>query len=232
MRTLLQLAAVLALLAFSVGAAVLVWDAHNLALDVGNVVQHADAALGQAQSELQDEKTDVHKIILSAEVATDQAAQFAAEQRKQLQKTSRDSDNQVRAVGLVTRNAEEFFYHLDQQVNGKVLPDFDRELVATSTAAQFSFESFTKASDALTFQINDPAIPQTLEAFNRAAQSFADASAKGADAMGRVDHTFTYYDKQLTTPIGFWKTLGKTLLSTGSQAGNVYAGFFRPYPKP
>ena len=227
MKTLLQLAAVLALLAFSVGAAVIVWDAHNLALDLGNVVEHVDAVLGQAQSELQNEKNDVRQILANAETATSQAAFFAIEQRAQLKKTSRDSDNQVRALGLVTRNAEEFFYHLDQQVNGKVLPDFDRELVATSTAAQFSFESFTKASDALTFQINDPAIPQTLEAFNRAAQSFADASAKADDSLLHVDHTFAYYDKKLTTPLGFWKTLGKSLLSTGSQAGNIYGGFIK-----
>jgi hypothetical protein len=219
-KTLLQLAAALALLAFGGGAAVLSWDAHKF-------IGHADAALLDARGEWQNEKNDVHSILASARQASASAATLADEQRLQLKKTSRDSDNQVRAIGLVTRNAEKFFYNLDQQVNGHVLPDFDRELVSTSTAAQFSFESFTKASDALTFQINDPAVPQMLEAFNDAAHGLAGASQNASSALAHVDHTFAYYDKELTTPLGFWKTLGKTLLSTGSQAGNIYAGFIK-----
>jgi hypothetical protein len=234
MRSLLQLAAALALISLSVGAAVLAWDAHKLLGSTTVAVQHADIVLSQARTVLnqvqqgwQDEAQDVHQIVASARTAAEQAAQFAGEQRAQLQKTSRDSDNQVRAVGLVTRNAETLLYNLDQQLNGKVLPDFDRELSATSMAAQFSFESLTKAGDALTFQINDPSIPQMLESFNKAAASLAGASANASDSLAHVDHTFAYYDKQLTTPLGFWKTLGKTFLSTGSQAGNIYAGFVK-----
>lgn len=219
-KTLLQLAAALTLLAFGVGAAVLSWDAHKF-------IHHADAALIDARGEWQNEKIDIHSILSSARQASASAAALADEQRIQLKKTSRDSDNQVRAIGLVTRNAEEFFYHPDQEVNGHVLPDFDRELVSTSTAAQFSFESLTKASDALTFQINDPATPQMLQAYNDAAHGLACASENASSALGHVDHTFAYCDKQLTTPLGFWKTLGKTVLSTGSQAGNIYAGFIK-----
>lgn len=227
MRTLLQLAAVLALLTFCAGTAVLVFYGVRVLKDFDAGVRHADAALTAIQGEWQNEKADVHQIVVYAKETAEQADAFTHDQRIQLQKTSRDSDNQVRSLGLVTRNAEKFFYNLDQQVNWHVLPDFDRELVSTSTAAQFSFESLTKAGDALAFQINDPAIPQMLESFNAAARSFADASAKADDSLGHVDHTFAYYDKKLTTPLGFWKTLGKSLLSTGSQAGNIYGGFIK-----
>lgn len=234
MKTLLQSAAVLALLTFSVGTAVVVWDEHGIAARAqtsleheDGLMQHANGVLSKAEAEWQDEKADIHSIVMDARSATRDAAGFAAEQRAQLKKTSRDSDDQVRALSLVTRNAETFFYDLDQQLNGKVLPDFDRELVATSTAAQFSLESLTKAGDALTFQINDPALPQMLESFNRAAQSLSVASANGASILGHGDHVAAYYDKKLTTPLGFWKTVGKTALSLGSQAGSISAGFVK-----
>ena len=227
MRTLLQLAAAVALITLSVAAAVVALDLHAVLGDTQTVIVHADRVLTKAEGEWQSEKAEIHSIIAGGRDAVAQADQFAQEQRKQLAKTSRDSDNQVRSLGLVTRNAEKFFYNLDQQLNGHVLPDFDRELVATSTAAQFSFESLTKAGDALTFQINDPAIPQMLESFNKATASLAVASANGADILGHADHVAAYYDHKLTTPLGFWKTFLKTSLSVGSQAGNISAGFVK-----
>jgi hypothetical protein len=227
MRTLLQLAAVLALIAFGVGAACVSYDVHKLLLTANAVALHADGVLLKAQGEWQNEKADVHQILTNGKEATTQAALFATEQRKQLQKTSRDSDNQVRSLGLVTRNAEKFFYNLDQQLSAHVLPDFDRELVATSTAAQFSFASLTKASDAMALQINDPAIAQTLEAFNLAAHNLSLAAGNGNSILAHGDHVAAYYDKKLTTPLGFWKTFLKTSLSVGSQAGNISAGFIK-----
>jgi hypothetical protein len=227
MRTLLQLAATLALFAFGAGVAVIAFYGVHVLRDMDATVRHADAVLGKAEGEWQNEKADVHQIIARTQDAANQAALFAQEQRIQLRKTSADSDHQIRTLGLVTRNAETLLYNLDQQLNGKILPDFDRELTATSAAAQFSFKSFTKASDALNFQINDPAIPQMLESFNRAADSLATASANGASILGHADHVADYYDKKLTTPLGFWKTLLKTSLSIGSQAGNISAGFVK-----
>jgi hypothetical protein len=233
-KTLLQLAATFAMISVGVGVAVVVWDEHRIAGRAATslehedaLVLHADGVLTKTEGEWQNEKADLRSIIGFARDAASQADQFTQDQRKQLQKTSRDSDNQVRALGLVTRNAETFFYNLDQQLNGHVLPDFDRELVATSTAAQFSFESLTKAGDALTFQINDPALPQMLESFNKAAASLSVASANGADILGHADHVAAYYDKKLTTPLGFWKTLGKSALTIGAQAGSISAGFVK-----
>jgi hypothetical protein len=227
LKTLLQLAATFALISIVAGVAVLTVGGYKIEKQALTALEHADGVLSKAEGEWQNEKADVHSILSRARDASDQAALFAAEQRLQLQKTSRDSDNQVRSLGLVTRNAEQFFYNLDQQLNGHVLPDFDRELIATSTAAQFSFESVTHAGDALTFQINDPAIPQMLESFNRAAQSLSVASSNGASILSHGDHVAAYYDKKLTTPLGFWRTLGKTALELGSQAGSISAGFVK-----
>lgn len=219
-KSLLQFAAVLALLSLCVGTAVIAWDAHRLLL-------HADSVLGKAEGEWQSEKADVQAIIQRTKDTSTQAALFAEEQRVQLRKTSRDSDNQVRALGLVTRNAETFFYNLDQQVNGHVLPDFDRELVASSTAAQFSFESLTHASDALTFQLQDPEWGQALHGLNLAANNFSVAAQNGSSILAHGDHVAAYYDKKLTTPLGFWKTFLYSTLDIGAKAGSISAGFVK-----
>lgn len=227
MKTLLQLIAALALLTVAVGAAVVAFDVHYFILDLDVGVRRADIMLSDARGEWQNEKNDVHSILSSAREASAQAATFANEQRAQLKKTSRDSDNQVRALGLVTRNAETFFYNLDAQLNGKVLPDFDRELVSTSTAAQFGFESLTHSADALTFQFQDPEWQQTLHSFNLAAANLNLALANGSSILGHGDHVAAYYDKKLTTPAGFFKTLGYSLLDVGSKVGNISAGFVK-----
>jgi hypothetical protein len=199
----------------------------QLVRDADTTVKHADLVLAQAQHGWQDEAENVRKIIGSAQESAAQGAAFMAEQRAQLQKTSRDSDNQVRSLGLVTRNAETFFSNLDQEINGRVLPDFDRELIATSTAAQFSFESMTKAGDALTFQLNDPEWMQTLHGLNMTAASLASFTGKADSTMGHVDHTFAYYDKKLTTPLGFWRSMVNTVLDVGAKAGSISAGFVK-----
>ena len=227
MKTLLQIAAALALTSVAVGAAVLTVGGYKIEKQALVSMEHADKVLSKAEGEWQNEKADVHSIIARTSDAADQADRFAQEQRVQLRKTSRDSDNQVRALGLVTRNAEKFFYNLDAQLNGHVLPDFDRELVSTSTAAQFSFESLTKTSDALTFQFQDPEWGQTLHDLNLAVGNLNTAAANGSSILAHGDHVAAYYDKKLTTPIGFWKTFLYGALDIGSKAGNISAGFVK-----
>jgi hypothetical protein len=226
-KALLQLAAAFALLSLGAGVAVVAYDGHCFLRSAQLTVQRADSILRDSAEEWKNEETDIHSILSSAASATAQASAFAKEQRAQLAKTSRDSDNQVRAIGLVTRNAEKFFYNLDSQLNGKVLPDFDRELVSTSTAAQFSFESLTQTSDALTFQFQDPEWQQTLHSFNMAAASLSAASANGSSILAHGDHVAAYYDKKLTTPLGFWRTMVNGLLDVGAKAGSISAGFVR-----
>lgn len=235
MKTLLQLAAVLALLVLSVSAAVLSFDAHRVLIDAHKtsanvreliidsdlVSRHAYASLTLLDSATENLSATIHEVNGAAE---NLKATSAAEQTYW--------NNTAKQTSLAARDMRQLIARTDRELNDKFLPDLDAQLTQTSTAAQFSFESLTKASDALTFQINDPAISQTLEAMHGISLNLQSATAHADDSLAHVDHTFAFYDKELTTPLGFWKTLGKTLLSTGSQAGNVYAGFFRPYPKP
>ena len=109
----------------------------------------------------------------------------------------------------------------DRELNDHFLPDLDTQLQQTSTAAQFSFESLTKAGDALSFQINDPEITQTFHGLNVTADSLASSA-------GHVDHMLAFADKQVTTPIGFWKNLFlHELLPAAGSVGSVAAGFVK-----
>jgi hypothetical protein len=226
-RTLLQLAAAFALISIGVGAAVIARDTHRL-------LAHSDASLTKAETWGSSESQTVHSILLSAKNGAEIAADFSQEQREQLRKTSRDSDNLVRNSQVVLRNAEQLLYHTDQELNTELLPHLDSEIQSTSTAMQFSAESFTQAADALTFQLNDPAIGQTLDGLNLAAGSFATASgnfskmtASGDSIMAHGDHVAAYWDKKLTTPMALWKSLLLTTLRVGSDSANIYAGFGR-----
>ena len=47
------------------------------------------------------------------------------------------------------------------------------------------------------------------------------------DILAHADHVATYYDKKLTTPLGFWKTTLKTLVPVAGAAGSFSAGFVK-----
>ena len=87
MKTLLQSAAVLALITVSLGAAVLCFDLHFVLLDLDVGAKRAANLMSDAHAEWQNEKADLHQIMSNAQVATFEAATFASEQRAQLRKT-------------------------------------------------------------------------------------------------------------------------------------------------
>lgn len=223
MRSLLQFAAVLALFSFCGGTAVMVWDAHK-------VLRHFDSSLVRVEMWGSNEAQDVHQILADAKVATSAGAAFAQEQRKQLKKTSQDSDNLVRNSQVVLRNAEKLLYRFDQQLNGSILPHLDQELVATSTAAQLSFESLAHTSDTLTFQLNDPNISQMAEHLNTASFSIADASANTSDATKHLDHATADIEQdvhRLTRPPSMIKQIGMGILDAAAKLGSISAGFVK-----
>ena len=223
MKTLLQLAATLALLAFSAGVAVLTYDAHHLTAQAGIVIAHVDASLSGIDATVSDlgaTTVNLRGVLTEAQATAENVRVASAAEAAYWNKTAEQT-------ALAARDARALIARTDRELNDKFLPDLDNGLQQTSTAAQFSFESLTKAADAFTFQVNDPAIPQMFESFNRAAQSLSVASANGADILGHADHVADYYDKKLTTPLGFWKTLLKTSLSVGAQAGSISAGFVK-----
>lgn len=225
MKVLLQSAAVLLLLCLGGGTALVAWDLHTLLGRAETSLTRMDSVVENAEKEWQYEAPAVHRVLAAATDATETADAFAHNQEKQLEKTSRDSDKTVVATRVVIDRAGLFFKHADEAVNSTLLPHLDSEIAATSAAAQFSFESITKAGDALTFQLQDPEWAQTLHGLNLSSANLALASAKGASILGHADHVAEYYDKKLTTPLGFWKTMLGELVPVAGAAGSVAAGF-------
>jgi hypothetical protein len=234
LKSLLQIVAAFALGVLGAGAALVAWDVHKLLDQSTRLVTHANSDLAQVERWSSNESQTVHTIIANAQTATQAAAGFSQDQRSQLQKSVRDTDNLVRNSQVVLRNAETLLYHTDRELNSQLLPHLDSEISATSTAAQFSFESFTHASDALTLQLNDPAISQTISGLNIAANSyavagqhFASMTAKWDDISAHGDHVAEYWDKKLTTPVALWKSLLFSTLRVGADSANIYAGFVK-----
>ena len=155
LKALLQIAATLALIAIGGGVAVLSRDAHRLLVDADVAVRHVNAVTGVAQQEFEQDRIAIAPLIASLDGTVAQVNLAAQEQRAYWQKTSADSDKTVKALRLTVDRAGLLLKHTDEQLNGSLLPDFDRQLSLTSESAQASFSSITHAGDALTFQIDD-----------------------------------------------------------------------------
>ena len=223
MRSLLQLAAALTLVTLGVCAAVITCDLHRLLNETGVTVQHVQTFLGGFDSTLSSVSETSHAatLVLYETQATAQNLRTASAAETAYWNAT------AKQTSLAARDMRQLIARTDRELNDKFLPDLDEQLSQTSTAAQFSFESLTHASDALTFQLQDPEWGQTLHSFNLAAASLASASANGNSILGHADHVAAYYDKKLTTPLGFWKTMLHEMVPVAGAAGSVAAGFAR-----
>lgn len=223
MKSLLQFAAVLALLSLCAGTAVIAWDVHGLALDGRKVLQHTNTSLTALDSTIADigaTTVNLRGVLTETQATAENLRLASAAEADYWNATAKQTS-------LAARDMRQLIARTDRELNDKFLPDLDTQLAQTSTAAQFSFESLTHASDALTFQLQDPEWGQALHGLNLAANNFSVAAQNGSSILAHGDHVAAYYDKKLTTPLGFWKTVGSTLLSVGSQAGNIVSGFVK-----
>jgi hypothetical protein len=223
LRSLLQAAAVLALITLGVSTAILARDTHRIALDADKTLRDVDAAVVAERQDLEASGLQLSAVIAHADATISQLDAAAIEQRAYWQKTSADSDKTVKALRIAVDRASLLLDHTDKQLNGILLPDFDRQLNLTGEAAQLSFGSVTHAGDALTFQINDL---QPIFA------NMADGTAQLSLASGHAnkilldgEKTADYYTKKLTTPASFTRNLVDGLIDYGAKFGSMFAGF-------
>lgn len=222
LRSLLQLAAVFALLCLGVSTAVLSYDVHLLARDADRTMRTIDddvsvQSLNLAQDELQ------LKLVL------DQVGAAATEQRAYWQKTSADSDKTVKALRLTVDRAALLLDHTDKQLNLTLLPDADRQLNLTAEAAQTSVASIGHAGDALAFQLDNlqpilANVDRSSAQFLVTAQNIALASEHGNAILLDGEKTADYYSKKLMTPATFAQKLAHFVLESGSEARILFVG--------
>lgn len=222
LRSLLQIAATLALIAIGGGVAVLSRDAHRLLVDADVAVRHVNAVTGVAQQEFEQDRIAIAPLIASLDGTVVQVNLAAQEQRAYWQKTSADSDKTVKALRLTVDRAALLLKHTDEQLNGSLLPDFDRQLTLTSESAQASFSSITHAGDALTFQIDD--LQPIFANLGAASANVASGTGHADKILSDGEKTADYYERKLTTPATFAQKLAGAVLSYGSEARILFVG--------
>lgn len=224
LRSLLQLAAVFALLCLGVSTAVLSYDVHLLARD-------ADKTLRTIDDDVKVQSLNLGQDELQLKLVLDQVGKAATEQRAYWQKTSADSDKTVKALRLTVDRASLLLDHTDKQLNGSVLPDVDRQLNLTADAAQGAIASVDHVGSALAFQVDQldlgPAIANLDESSARLANTLAYLQSAGGHAdniLGSGERTAFYYEKKLTTPATFVRKLTDFVLQSGSEARILFVG--------
>jgi len=223
MKSLLQCAAALTLVTLGVCAAVITRDAHRLTGETSATLQHVQgslAVLNETVAAALDTAHEANAVLYETQATAQNLRTASAAEAAYWNATAKQTS-------LAARDLRQLIARTDRELNDKFLPDLDAQLAQTSTAAQFSFESITKAADDVDFQIKDPEISQTLHSFNLAAASLASASANGNSILGHADHIAAYYDKKLTTPLGFWKSMLHEAIPAAGAAGSIAAGFVR-----
>lgn len=226
----LQSAAVLALLCLGVSTAILAHDAHRLALDTDKTVRDVDAVLQVQGVNLAADEARLNVVLDHLDSTVAQLDAASAEQRAYWQKTSADSDKTVKALRLAVDRASLLLDHTDKQLNLTLLPDVDREFVLTTQSAQMSIGSIGQAGDALTLQLNDPAIAQMAEHLNEAAANVSEASKSLADGTEHLNKATADIEEdvhRLTRPPSLAKRVGLGLLDVGAKLGSIFAGFVK-----
>jgi len=113
----------------------------------------------------------------------------------------------------------------DRSLNDHVLPDMDAAITAFNLHSSETLDSVTTAGNSLNRQITDPQIAMFINNMNLASLATADTMAHVDKTSVAVEHTVEYYDKKLTTPVGFAKTVAHGVLDVGSKVGSMFAGF-------
>ena len=223
MKAFLQLAAVFALLCLGVSTAVLSYDTHRVALCADKTLLDLDETIKTQNMNLASDELHLDLVIDHLDGTITQLNAAAAEQRAYWQKTSADSDKTVKALRLVVDRAGLLLKHTDEQLNTSLLPALNRNVDLTSSNAQLSLASFTHAGDALTLQLDDPAIAQMATHLNDASAHVAESSAHLEKATADIEQAV----HRLTRPPSLAKRIGLGLLDVGAKLGSIAAGFVR-----
>jgi len=222
-KTVLQIAAVLALLSLGTSTALLCYDTHQIAHQANVTLQDLDSVLKVQSANFSIDAQRLEQVLASVDSTAGQLNSAAAEQRAYWQKTSADSDKTVKALRLTIDRFGLFVKHSDETVNSFVLPDLDRQLTLTSDQAQLSLAAFGHAGDVLAFQLDDPAIADLAKNLDQSAATLTQTSDHLEKATADIEQAV----HRLTRPPSLAKRIGMAILDVGAKLGSIAAGFVR-----
>jgi hypothetical protein len=225
-KSLLQSAAVLALLTLGVSTAVIGYDLHHVLLDADTALRDTDKAVVAINGSAADLSLVAHNVNVTLyeaqSVVLDLHKTTTAEQ-VYWNKTAKESSD-------AARDLRQLIARTDRQLNDHVLVDLDRNIGETSAAMQLSLEAIAHSADTLTFQMQDPAIAQMAAHLNDASASVSAASQNAADATAHLDKATVDIETavhRVTRPPSMLKSIGMGILDIASKLGSVAAGFVR-----
>lgn len=225
MKAALTLAAIFALLCTGVGVAILTIDAHHCALEAQRALKDIDDEVRVQGENLANDEQRLNLVLGHVDATVGQLNLAAAEQRAYWQKTSADSDKTVKALRLAVDRTSLFLDHADKELNGVLLPNFDRNFALTSMEAQKSLSAITGAANELTIDLRD--LGPTFANVGEGSARLANAAGHADKILADGEKTADYYEKKLTTPASFAHRVAMGALDVGSKLGNIMAGFVK-----
>jgi len=222
-KSVLQFVAILALVAVTGGAVVITRDAHRLSLDADKTLRDLDGVLVTQSANLAQDEQHVDVALAHLDTTIEQLNQAAIEQRAYWNKTSADSDKTVKAMRLTIDRAALLLDHTDVQLNSSLFPDLDRNLSLTAQSAQMGMASIGHAGDALTFQLDDPAIADLAKNLDATSGQLQQTSEHMAATTADIEQAV----HRMTRPPSLLKRIGESILDVGAKLGSMAAGFVR-----
>jgi hypothetical protein len=131
------------------------------------------------------------------------------------------SKQQLQESKKIMAATKEVLVRTDCQLNGgpgcagvlpsatQLLYQSQEQLQATSLQANAMFQAASQSLDSLNRRISDPRIDSILGHIDMLSLHLDDAAGNFASTTAHIDHTVAYYDRQLTKPVGFFKTVAK-----------------------
>ena len=200
-----------ALAVFLICCSVLLRDLRALVQQIGNDEQQLS---GKLQS-----------VVDTAQKASEAAYQAEQQQILTLNKTSLETYKTAAAARLVLVRTDKSLNDILVPRLARQLEDADilteqaaQDLHATVMALQPTLENLARASQNAADTIADPEIKASLANLEETTKQSSVAMAHLADITAAGDETARYYQKKLTTPEGFLKTLANFVLDWGSKA--------------
>jgi hypothetical protein len=220
MKTALAISLLILMLAAAVGILVVVSDVHQVSRRATEDLAEVGATLRAGH----DTVNKFNALADSDKQSWEQTSRNSADITLDLRRLVAHADRVMTRVNTTTLNQ----FDAQIQANGDSLQLATRNLGETAAKLGKTADGVTAVTGSLNARINDPAIDNTLRAFNQAAQNLSAttahmsvATSTGVATMGRVDHVAAYYEKKLTTPAGFFKTFFYTGLDLASKGANV-----------
>lgn len=182
----------------------------GLVRDARLSVRMSDTTLGH----LNDTAFETAKMAKSLAGATDAEA-------GKLQATTEEARKTGRAARALLDSGRQVLIDMHQQVVpglNKTISDLDANQNALMGKLNPSLDNLATASESAAKTLSDPSIKVTLDNIEMATYSGKQSLEHVEGITGAGQRTAEYYEKRLTTPQSFFKTLLQFILDSGSKA--------------